>query len=99
MFLANLFGSFLTSATVALRALSDAVEAGDWETLTREAHRFKGEASTLGVTGVASLLGELESLGAPLDRSTARALVARTAQEMERVSAALRAALDGAAVP
>ncbi|HEX2048356.1 MAG TPA: Hpt domain-containing protein [Acidimicrobiales bacterium] len=40
--------------------MADAVAAGELQALAREAHRFKGEASTLGLTGVSSLLEELE---------------------------------------
>ena len=98
VFLANLVGAFLTSATDAIGALGDALDAGDLDALTREAHRFHGEASTLGLTGVAALLAELESLRPPLDRSVALGLVTRTAEEMERASGVLRAALEAAEV-
>jgi two-component system sensor histidine kinase/response regulator len=96
--LSNVVGSFLGSATRALEAMGRAVDAGDLDGLTREAHRVKGEASTLGVIAVASLLEELESLPAPLDPSSAKGLLTRTAQEMERAAGLLQAVLDAAGV-
>jgi PAS domain S-box-containing protein len=97
VFLSDLLESFLTSSAQALKALAASAAAGDALALAREAHRFKGEASTLGATGVAALCAELEALPAPLD-GTAAALVARVEREMERVRAVLRAELDAAQV-
>ncbi len=50
-FLASVAESFAASSVHAVLALTAAVEAGDTDALAREAHRFKGEASTLGAGG------------------------------------------------
>jgi PAS domain S-box-containing protein len=95
-FLSDLLQSFLTSSVRALQALAASAASGDAVALAREAHRFKGEASTLGATAVAALCAELEALPAPLDG--AAALVAKVEREMERVREILRAELDAAQV-
>ena len=97
-FLTTLVDSFLTSSAEALATLAAAAEAGDADTLRAEAHRFKGEASTLGASGVAALCGQLEKLPAPFDRAAATDLVGRAGREMERVREILRDALGGAQV-
>jgi two-component system sensor histidine kinase/response regulator len=97
-FLSALVDSFLTSSTGALRALAEAAEAGDATALAAEAHRFKGEAATLGASALAAVCGQLEKLGDPVDRPAARTLVARAEREMGRVREMLRDALGGAQV-
>lgn len=97
-FLSTLVDSFLTSSSEALATLAAAAEAGDAETLRAEAHRLKGEASTLGASGVAALCGQLEKLPAPFDRAAATDLVGRAGREMERVREILRDALGGAQI-
>ena len=67
--------------------------AGDGVALTRAAHRFKGEAATLGATGLAELCQQLEGMDAPLDRDATMALVGRVRVEMERVQSRLEATL------
>jgi PAS domain S-box-containing protein len=98
LFLASVVASFETSSVQALRALTEAVEAGDIEALAREAHRFKGEASTLGAGGVAGACAALESLPSPLDIPAARELVARVEREMGLVRATLQAEVDASGV-
>jgi CheY-like chemotaxis protein len=95
-FLASLVESFLASSAEALPALGAAVAAGDVVALAQEAHRFKGEAATLGATGLAELCRALETFQSPLDRAAAGDLVDRAAAEMERVRATLRTALQEA---
>ncbi|HTJ75802.1 MAG TPA: response regulator [Acidimicrobiales bacterium] len=97
-FLATLVESFLESAGRALPTLAAAVEAGDVVALGQEAHRFKGEAATLGATGLAELCHQLESLDSPLDVRAAEGLVERIVAEMERARVMLRATLAEAAV-
>jgi CheY-like chemotaxis protein len=98
VFLASVAASFAASSVQALLALSAAVEAGDTEALAREAHRFKGEAATLGAGGIAGVCAALESMGAPLDIRAARQLVARVEREMGLVRAMLQAEADAAGV-
>jgi CheY-like chemotaxis protein len=98
LFLASVVESFTASSVQALVALTAAVEAGDTEALAREAHRFKGEASTLGAGGVAGVCAALESMPAPLDIAAARELVARVEREMGLVRATLQAEVDAAGV-
>ncbi|HVL05787.1 MAG TPA: response regulator [Acidimicrobiales bacterium] len=97
LFLSSVVKSFEASSVQAIRALAAAVEAGDIEALAREAHRFRGEASTLGAVGVASKCAALESLPSPLDVPAARELVAGVAREMGLVRETLQAAVDAAA--
>ncbi|MDQ2826563.1 MAG: response regulator, partial [Actinomycetota bacterium] len=88
-FFAGLVQSFLTSATGALATLTVAIEAGDSAALTSEAHRFKGEAATLGAAGLADLCRELESLGSPVDAAAGADIVARAGRELGRVRESL----------
>ena len=97
-FLAALVESFLSSAAATLPSLAAAVSAGDVVALGQEAHRFKGEAATLGATGLAELCHELEAMDSPLDRPAAGAILGRVEAEMERVRTRLQAALSGAHV-
>ncbi|HEX3623329.1 MAG TPA: response regulator [Acidimicrobiales bacterium] len=97
-FLSSLIDSFVASSAEALPAMAAAVEAGDIVRLAKEAHRFKGEAATLGATGLADLCRELETLDAPLDKAAGTDLVTRAAAEMHRVRARLQAALEDAQV-
>jgi HPt (histidine-containing phosphotransfer) domain-containing protein len=98
MFLASVAESFASSSVHALLALTAAVEAGDTEALAREAHRFKGEATTLGAGGIAGVCAALESMPSPLDIPTARELVARAEREVGLVRAMLQAEADAAGV-
>jgi HPt (histidine-containing phosphotransfer) domain-containing protein len=66
--------------------------------LRREAHRFKGEAGTLGATGVAAFCAELETMPTPLDRAGAAGVLARAEQEIVRVRHRLEAELGRAQV-
>jgi PAS domain S-box-containing protein len=97
-FLASLVDSFAASSVQALRTLASAVEAGDRDALAREAHRFRGEAATLGAGGVAGVCAQLEALPAPLDIHAARLLVARIERELGKVRAILQAEVDAAGV-
>jgi CheY-like chemotaxis protein len=96
LFLASVVESFATSSVQALGALTAAVEAGDSAALAREAHRFKGEASTLGAGAVAGVCAALETMPSPLDIPAARELVARIEREMGLVRATLQAEADAA---
>ena len=91
VFLAALVESFITSEAECMSTFAVAVEAGDAEALKGEAHRFRGEAATLGATLVAALCAELEAMPAPLDRAAAGATLARMEGEMRRVGERLRA--------
>ena len=97
-FLATIVESFLASATVSIQALAAAAESGDAAALSREAHRFKGEAATLGANGVATLCEELETMAPPFDRTGAREVVGRVEREMVRVREALKAEIGAAQV-
>ncbi|MDQ6727861.1 MAG: response regulator, partial [Actinomycetota bacterium] len=88
-FFSALVRSFLASATGALATFTHAIESGDGFALAREAHRFKGEAATLGAVGLAELCRELESLGSPVDSAAGADIVARAGQELGRVRASL----------
>ena len=98
VFLANLVQSFLASSTQSLAALHAAVEVGDADALAREAHRFKGEASTLGAGRVAALCLQLERLPLPVDLDVAADLVHRAEREMTSVRRFLQATVDAATV-
>ena len=98
LFLSSVVESFHVSSVQALRALAAAVEAGDIDALAREAHKLKGEASTLGAGGVAGVCAALESLPSPLDVSAARELVARVERELGLVRATLQAEIDAAGI-
>jgi PAS domain S-box-containing protein len=95
-FLATLVESFLESAAHALPTLAAAIEAGDVVAVSQEAHRLKGEAATLGASGLAELCRRLEALDSPMDRAAAGVLVADIESEMQRVRATLQATLDEA---
>ncbi len=97
-FLASLVDSFAASSVQALRTLASAVEAGDRDSLAREAHRLRGAASTLGAGSVAAVCAQLESLPAPLDVPAARLLVTRIERELGRVRAIFQAQVDAAGV-
>jgi len=98
VFLATLVESFIASSVLALQALLEAIAAGDTGALSRDAHRFKGEAATLGASGLAALCGELENMAAPLDRAAAGEVLARAEREVSQVQERLRAELGTAQV-
>ncbi|MDQ3641479.1 MAG: response regulator, partial [Actinomycetota bacterium] len=98
VFLATIVESFLASATVSIQALVAAAESGDGAALSREAHRYKGEAATLGANGVAALCEELEMTAPLIDRARARELVVRVEREMVRVRETLQAEIGSARV-
>ncbi len=89
-FLAGVVESFLASTETSLRELGTAIEAGDAGALARVAHRFKGEASTLGASALAAVCAELESMASPVDQGAARDLLARVAREADRARVRLR---------
>ena len=91
-FLSGLVESFLASAHEALLVLAEAVRTHDHLALGQAAHRFRGEAATLGATALAGLCREIESLDAPVDQAATTALLAEADSELERVRAALLAA-------
>jgi len=97
-FLADLIESFLASAGQALPNLAAAVAAGDTLELAQEAHRFRGEAATLGAIGLADLCRELESLDSPLDTAVGAELVTRAEAELARVRQTLHEALGNDAL-
>jgi CheY-like chemotaxis protein/HPt (histidine-containing phosphotransfer) domain-containing protein len=99
VFLTTLVRSFLASSTEALHTLAAAVAADDADALNAEAHRFKGEAVTLGAAGVAALCAELEAMPAPLDRAAAGAVLERAEREMVRVRERLQEEFGPAPVP
>ena len=99
LFLSSVVESFAASSVHALHALTAAVEAGDTEALAQEAHRLKGEASTLfGAGGVAGVCAALESMPSPLDIPAGRELVARLEREVGLVRATLQAEADAARI-
>jgi CheY-like chemotaxis protein len=98
VFLTTLVESFLASSADSLRTLASAIDAGDGAAVSRDAHRFKGEAATLGASTVAALCAELEMLPAPVDRAAAGAVLARIEGEMRRVRDRLQAELGPAQV-
>ena len=65
--------------------------AGDVAALGREAHRFKGEAATLGATGLAAMCAELERCASPLDAAAVAGILRRIEEELQRVRGKLRA--------
>jgi CheY-like chemotaxis protein/HPt (histidine-containing phosphotransfer) domain-containing protein len=97
-FLSSLVESFFASSDAALPALAAAAELGDAAALTDGAHRLRGEAATLGATGLADLCRQLEAMTSPLDRAAGAGLVARAAAEMRLIRARLETALHDAHV-
>jgi CheY-like chemotaxis protein len=97
-FLANVVDSFLSSSQVFLARMAAAIEENDGAELAREAHRFKGEASTLGAAALADLCAQLQAAASPLDLSAAGELLARAERELQRVWARLRAEVGRAPV-
>lgn len=62
----ELFGEGLDEA---IAAIVQAIDNDDREALRRAAHRLRGEAVTLGFTGLTGLLEELESQAVSLDQT------------------------------
>jgi len=98
LFLASVVDSFMASSQAFLKTMAVAIETGDGPALAREAHRFKGEASTLGAPALADLCAQLQAAGSPLDAATAGDLLARAEKELQRVRARLRAEVGRASV-
>jgi CheY-like chemotaxis protein len=90
VFLAGVLESFLGSAAESFHLLNEALEAGDAGALSRVAHRFKGEASTLGAGDLAAVCAELESVRPPVDDVAVRDLIARVQREIDRATVRLR---------
>ncbi len=92
-FLTALVESFLSSSVASLRELAAAAAVSDADALSRAAHRFKGEAATLGASGVAALCAKLETMTSPLDVAAAQAILVRAEGEMTTVRQRLQAEL------
>jgi two-component system sensor histidine kinase/response regulator len=91
VFFAALVESFLTSSGAFVRSLTAAAQDGDGAALGREAHRFKGEAATLGASGLAAMCAELERIADPFDAAEVAGVLHRIEEELERVRGKLRA--------
>ena len=81
---------------VALRA---ACEAGDAGAAARSAHRLKSASGFVGARRVSALCGEIERLGRQDRLDEARPRVQLVAEELERVTEELRAAVPGPGRP
>lgn len=82
-----LFGEGLDEAVA---TIAQAIDHDDREALRRAAHRLRGEAVTLGFTGLAERLQQLESQAASLDRAGLSELRGKLFAAAERSAAWLR---------
>ena len=95
-FVVEMIDLFITQGEDRLVAARGALTAGDAEGIASAAHSLKSSAGNLGATSLSALAAEAERLG----RSGAPAAdlaphVQAIAEELERVTAALRSVRDG----
>lgn len=96
-FLAELVAEFLDDAPTQLEALREALVSGDAGGARRAAHTLKGNGSTFGARGLASLCQEAEAAAGAGDLDAVRALVDGLEGEWARVRTALVPLRDGRA--
>jgi len=87
---AKLVAIFMSSAPADVAGLRAAFERKDATAVRRAAHRLRGAALTLGLTGMAEVCEELETLRSCAPAS-ARSLVHRLEEELDAASSALDA--------
>jgi PAS domain S-box-containing protein len=77
--------TYLDEAPGRFKAISDAVQAGDGQTLDRAAHAFRSASGALHADSLASLLQQLEDAGREGEMPRAQDLFRAVQQEYERV--------------
>ena len=85
-----LVDSFHRDGEQRLAALESAHEAGDQETLRRQAHSFKGSSGNLGAVRVLDLCMQLESLAREGELGQVADLLARLRDAFDQACKALR---------
>jgi HPt (histidine-containing phosphotransfer) domain-containing protein len=80
---------FVTDAKTHIAQLQRAVEQHDLRLLERSAHTLKSSCANVGAMAMSKLCFELEQLGRAAKLEGAAQLVARTAEQYERVQVAL----------
>ena len=88
-FIDQLVDTFLGEAPGFLAAIDEAVAAGDATRVVVPAHTLKGNASTIGATGLAAIARSLEERGRRGDTDGAGDDAAAARDELARVVAAL----------
>jgi len=94
---AQLVGSFLTSADGNLARVAAAVAEGDAKALSQAAHSLKSSAANLGAEALAGCYREIERCGREGRIDDARALLEQTGHEQQRALTELRELLVEAA--
>ena len=85
----ELVGLFVADAQRQVRAIEEALTAGDARTLERCAHTLKSSSASLGAGELSSICFELEKLGRAGSLAQAEALVRRTSEACRRACRAL----------
>lgn len=88
--LQELVAVFVEDARETCERLSELVQAGPSETVSREAHRLKSGAANLGATAMTALCKELELKGENEAAATLQDLVRGLTTELARVEVALQ---------
>lgn len=91
--IARLRKSFVEGAHVALRAMAEAKESGDWAAFSRHAHTLKGSCLSLGASKAAELARELEGAAKDKRHEGIDALLLRLEVAVEDTTADLDEAL------
>ncbi|HWZ29555.1 MAG TPA: response regulator, partial [Gemmatimonadales bacterium] len=83
--LGAILDTFLADAPGRMQTLIAAVTAGDAVAVARAAHAFKSAAATIGATGLAALLADIEGRGKAKKAQDLGALVEQARKESDRV--------------
>ena len=84
-----LIDTFTSDSIVRIETIAAAVNAADPEDIRRTAHSFKGSASNMGATHLASLCKQLEDLGVEGQTDGSKELLEQVVVEYDHVKAAL----------
>lgn len=77
-----------------IKALREAIKAGDALTVETVAHTIKGSCGNMGATGMSTICAELEGVGRSGELEHAPVLVDRLEVEFERVRSALEGEME-----
>jgi len=86
---------FLEEQQQMLTAIQAAISIGDGPALSRAAHSLKGVAANFRAQGVVAMSEELENIGSSGDLDQSHEVYARLEREMSRLTASLRAFVNG----
>ncbi len=92
--LANLIDTFLSNAPQLLHEMNQAAQRGQADDLRRAAHTLKSNAANFGAIPLSNLCRALEAIGKSGTVEGAAPLIARIADEYQRVKDALKAMRD-----